>query len=229
MSEELTDRQAKQVDAAIERESEEHDKPAEVDPHEDRTREMRTPGFSRMRTEWDGPDAHLIGVIRQLADDRVFADYVDAYEIINDIYEIVRQPVGDANGEPVLDSHGYPVWERTESGRFIEDYSRLGRKEREEFLFQIVTRLFDWEQRSADAWAEAMFAKAQWEERFAIAFADKALGGRQTDESMTQRGRLGSRQERYFAIFQSYYSRKCEALVKSLERLSQRLKDSLYS
>jgi hypothetical protein len=225
----LSERQEKAVEAAIERESEEADKPAEVDPHVDRTKEMRTPGFSRMRTEWDGPDAHLVGVIRQMADDRVFTDYVDAYEIINDIYEVVRQQVADENGEIIKDSHGYPVWERTESGRYIEDYSRLGRKEREEFLFQIVTRLFDWEQRAADAWAEAMFSKAQWEERFAIAFSDKALGGRQTDESMTQRGRLGSREERYFAIFESYYSRKCEALVKSMERLSQRLKDSLYS
>lgn len=74
-----------------------------------------------------------------------------------------------------------------------------------------------------------MFSKAQWEERFALAFNDTTAGGRKTDEAMTQKARAGSRDERYFAIFESLYSRKADALVRSLERLGQRLKDSLYS
>lgn len=226
----MTVAEEKAVEAAIEKASEDADKTAEVEMHEDRTKEMRTPGFSRMRTDWHGPDAHMIATILETADNRVLVNFSDAYQIMNDLYDVVRVRRADPKtGEELTDKHGFPVWETSPSGRYIEDYSKLGIKEREEFLFQITARLFDWEQRAADAWGEAMFAKAQWEERFAIAFSDTSEGGRKTDEAMTQRGRLGSRDERYFAIFESLYSRKADALVKSLERLSQRLKDSMYS
>jgi hypothetical protein len=35
--------------------------------------------------------------------------------------------------------------------------------------------------------------------------------------------------ERYFAIFESVLSRKADAIVRSMERLSQRLKDVMQS
>jgi hypothetical protein len=221
--------EAKAVEAAVKEASEDFETPAEVDVHEDRTKETRTPGFTRMRTDWHGHDAPLISMILQTAEDRVLTNFADAYQIINDIYDIVREPEVNDDGEVLTDRYGFPVWAKTVSGRYIEDYSRLGSKERDEFLFQINTRLFEWEQKAADAWGEAMFAKAQWEERFAVEFSDTSQGGRKTDEAMTQRARAGSRDERYFAIFESLYSRKADALVRSLERLGQRLKDSLYS
>lgn len=225
----MNDRQAKAVEAALERVTEDEDKTSEVRVHEDETKEMRTPGFSRMRFDW-GSDASLIHTVLQLADDRIAVAFTDAYQIINDIYEIVREQAHDeTTGEVLADRHGWPMWQKTPSGRFIEDYTRLDIKQREEFLFQITTRLFDWEQRAAEIWAEAMFSKAQWEERFSLAFFENEEGGRKTDEAMTQRGRLGSREERYFALFESAISRKADALVKSMDRLHLRLKDSLYS
>lgn len=219
----LTEREARAVETALEQVSDGAYEPAEVVVHEDETKEMRTPGFSRMRVNWHASDAQMINEIKKVADDRVLVHFADAYAILNDLYEIVREPECDADGVIVLDRHGWPVWARNESGMFIEDYSRLGVKERERFVFQITTRMFDWEQRAADAWAEAMFSKAQWEERFSLSFFDTTEGGRKTDEAMTQRGRLGSREERYFALFQSFFSRKCEALVRSMDRISLRL------
>jgi hypothetical protein len=218
----------KAVQAAIDRESEEADKPAEVDLHEDRTRETRTPGFTRMRVDWNGPDASMIAAVVKMADDRVAVKYTDAYQIMNDLYLVVRIPRADpVTGEIITDRHGFPEWARTESGRFVEDYSRLGIKERDEFMMQITTRLFAWEQMAAENWAEAMFAKAQWEERFATAFTKPAEGTRRTDEGLTQHARYDSREERYFAIFESLVSRKSDALVKSMERIALRLSQTL--
>lgn len=225
----LTHPQEKAVQAAIERTAEEHETPAEVDPHDDRTKENRTPGFSRMRFDWHGQDAQVMSTILQVADDRVLVLFPDAYQILNDLYAIVREPDHDEDGVMLTDRHGWPLWKRSQSGLFIEDWERLGHKDRETFLFRISTRLFDWEQKAADRWTEAMFAKAMWEERFAHAFFENEEGGRKTDEAMTQRARRGSREERYFALFESAISRKADALVRSLERLAQRLKDSLYS
>jgi hypothetical protein len=84
--------------------------------------------------------------------------------------------------------------------------------------------MFGWEQRAADAWGEAMFAKAQWEERFAIDYDAPFTG---TIEDRTAKGNIGAREERYFAIFLSLYSRKADAVVRSLALLGQRLKDSM--
>lgn len=218
------------AEAAIEREKEGFEEPSEVRVHEDETRENRTHSFSRMRFEWAGQDAHVIQTIHQVADDRVMMAFPDAYRIINDIYEVVREQAHDEEtGELLTDRHGWPLWQKAPSGRYIEDYSRLGIKQRDEFLMQITTRLFDWEQRAADAWADAMFAKAIWEERFALTFTDPDTPGRKTDESLTQKARLGAREERYFALFEASVSRKIDALVRSLERLAQRLKDSTYT
>lgn len=223
-----TTREAKAVEAALAREAEGEATPAAVEMHDDKTRENRTPAFSRMRMDWNTEDAGVLRQIQDVADSRVAVMFTDAYQILNDLFEIVRTPLTNDDGEILVDRHGWPRWERTQSGRFIEDWDALGHKAREEFLFQITTRLFDWEQRKAESWAEAMFAKAQWEERFAITFFETPEGGRKTDEAMTQRARLGSREERYFALFEAAVSRKVDALVESMTRIAQRLKDSLY-
>jgi hypothetical protein len=220
----------KAAEAAMERSSANEDRPMEAEIPDDRTREMRTPGFARMRLDWHDKDATVMMSVLQYADDRVAVNFTDAYKIMNDIYGIVRQHKASRDtGELLYDRHGFPVWETTESGRYIEDYSRLGIKEREQFMFQIIGCMFAWEQAAADAWGQAMFAKAQWEEKFADTFLDTSEGGRKTDEAMTQRARGKSREERYFALFQSLYSRKADALVRSMDRIQQRLKDSLYT
>lgn len=225
---EPSDAQIKAAEKALSDEVKESEEPTVEDPHDDRTREVTHLSFARMRTDWHGPDAAVMHKIRVQVDNRILINFGDAYKILNDIYEVVRDPVRDGeSGEIVRDDQGFPVWRRSDSGRFVEDYSKLGIKQREEFLFQITARLVDWEQQAADAWGEAMFAKGVWEEQFVEAFFEESTG-RKTDESMTQRGRLGSRDERYFALFLSYYSRRADALMKSMSLLAQRLKDALY-
>ena len=103
----------------------------------------------------------------------------------------------------------------------MEDFSKLRQPQKEHFMFSLTTRLFLWQQQAADVWAEAMFAKAQWEERFSIGY-DAGRGG--TIEGRTAKGRIDAREERYFAVLMSVHSRKADALVRSLELLTQRLK-----
>lgn len=202
------------------------DKPMEVEVHEDRTKEMKTPGFARMRTDWDGPDSTTVQSVRGIVDNRVLANFADAFALMNEVYDIVRDPEADpATGEVVKDKFGFPLWRRTNTGAFVEDFTKLSSSQKEDLLFKITTRIFEWEQSAADAWGEAMFAKAQWEEAFAVSF--DAPVGRLTIEDRTQRGRLGSRDERYFAVFLSLYSRKADAIVRSMQLLGQRLKDTL--
>ncbi len=185
---------------------------------------FRNPGWQRMRLDWRSEDGDRLRSVLRTVDDRVIENFADAFVLMHELFEVVRKPEVDADGAAMLDRHGFPIWKRTPAGGWEEDWTALGSREREQFLFQITTRLFDWELRAADAWGEAMFARAMWEERFSIDF-DAPISG--TIEDRTAVGKMGAADERYFALFVSLYSRKSESIVRSLNLLGQRLKDSM--
>lgn len=193
----------------------------------DRTKTFRTPGFSRMRVDWSGDDAPIVANAKSAVEGRIIRNFADAYEVLNDIYEIIRVSELDRDGSIKQDHFGFTIWAKKPNGSFDEDFTRLTQRQKEDFLFRITTRLFDWEMRAADAWGEAMLAKAQWEEKFAIGYASMVdLTSKSTVEDRTQHGRLDSRDERYLAIFFSWYSRRADAIVRVMTLLSQRLKDT---
>lgn len=224
---EITPEQGRQADAALKAEIAEADTPGEVRVHEDHTRETKTPGFTRMRTDWHGQDRAQIDSLRHIVDGRILTLFPDAFVLMADLFEIVREPEFDpVSGEPLKDARGLVIWARNENGAFIEDYSRLGIREREDLLFRITSNLFEWQQTRADLWGDAMFAKAQWEEAFSDGFVH-APGARPTVDDKTNAARAHATEERYFAIFQTLLSKKADAVVQAMELLGQRLKDVL--
>ncbi|MFE0490157.1 hypothetical protein [Streptomyces griseoaurantiacus] len=218
-----SERQATRVVGEIAREA---DEPLTVDIDPDRTRETSTAGFSRMRTEWrPGEAAEVAGIVQQ-AQGIIHRLFPDAYLIMNELWMLVREPVVDqASGEIKTDLFGWPEWQKLPSGAYVEDYTRLANREKDDFLLRITTGLLEWEQKASTAWLEAMLAKGRWEESMASGFV--APTGRTTVEERTQRGRAFAAEDRYHAIFRAAVSRSADQLVKSLERIGQRLKDSL--
>lgn len=218
------------VERFVRQESEEADRLPEVDPHDDRTRENTGTGLSRMRLEWGDEDAEAVMGLHQIIDSVILEHFAGAYQVMNDLYEIVREPkVNPATGEIETDENGFTVWERTESGAYIEDYSRLGSKEIKDFLFKITTRLFQWEQTAAMLKGDSQFAKAVWEQSLARHYVDSRTAGARTVEDRTQAARSGSRQDRLFSIFCTVVSWRADAIVRSMSLLSQRMKDVLVS
>lgn len=211
-------------------ESREAELPSEVDLHDDRTQEFSHLGLSRMRLDWSEGDAQAVVDLHRMIENVILEHFGSAYQIMNDLYEIVREPkVNQETGEIETDENGWTVWERNDSGAFIEDYSRLGSKEIKDFLFKITTRLFQWEQDAAKLWGDSMFAKAVWEQQLARSYQDSRIQGARTVEDRTQAARVASRDERLFALFQSVISRRADAVVRSMQLLSQRLKDVLLA
>lgn len=192
-----------------------------LDP--DRTRETRTPAFSRMRLEWGTRDAQMMTSIDRTIQRLLFDHFPMAYELMHRLFDVIREPMMDERGEVALDEYGWTVWKTTSTGAYVEDWSRLTYAVREQLLYQITAYMFEWEQQAAKLWGDSMFAKAQWEERFAGGFT--ASSGKTVDDR-TQSGRLASQEERYFAIFQAVLSRRAEALVRSMQLLNQRIKDT---
>lgn len=190
-------------------------------------KDLRTPGFARMRIVWRSEDRPIIDRAKASVEDALTRTFEDAYLVMNQILELIRTPeINPATEQPRRDNFGFIIWKRTPSGSYEEDWTRLTIRAKESLLFTITTRLFEWEQRAADVWGEAMFAKAQWEERHAIAY-DASMHG--TIEDRTAYANRDAREERYFAIFTTLYSRKADALVRTMSLLAQRLKDSMQT
>lgn len=200
---------------------EEQNRP-EVETDFEREREFGAGLFSRMRTDWRGEDREAVDLVRHKAQMEIYREFRDVYGIIIDIYMTVRIPKVTPDGEPVFDEFGVePEWERDGFGKIIEDWNKLGFKDREKAILEISTVMLDVEQRAANMWGLSQIAKAQWEDDFVDGF----LNSKGTNDVRTSTGKRQAREARYFAIYQSWVSRKADALARSLERLCQRLKD----
>ncbi len=225
----MSDEADRSLDRVIREESLEADRPMVVDPHDDRTLEFERVGLSRMRTEWRPEDADAIAGLHSVVEREMLIHFAGAYQVMNEIFDIVREPHVLTGGEIATDVYGFTIWARTETGAFVEDYTKLGRKDVEHFLFKITTQLFEWEQASAKFRSDSQFAKALWEHSMAQGYQDSRAQGAKTVEDRTQAGRLASWDDRLFGIFQTSMSWKAEAIVRSMQTLGQRLKDVLSS
>lgn len=198
--------------------------PAQTQLPEERQRKFRTVGFSRMRTDWGPEEKLMMNRVTRLVEKRFEEMFADAEYILYSMLNTVREPVLENGGSIKQGPDGLPIWRRNPTGTFVEDWSKLTSKERESYLFQITTGIYLWEQRAADVWGEAMLAKAAWEDQFSIGY-ESLPGTKPTIDDRTARARLESRDEKYFALYVSWLSRKADSLVRTMTLISQRLKD----
>jgi hypothetical protein len=206
--------------------------PLEPDLPPDRTRTFTYTNFSRMRTGWLGDDAVMLGEINATADRIIKGHFKVAFDLIDKIYLCVREAEADGNGEVRVGPDGRPVWQLDEQGNPVEDWTRLGDREREAFLFTLTTHMFDFERARVRAWREAMFSKAQWEEKFALGFRSlngAAITGKPTVDDRAQAGTSASMQERYFAIFCSAVSKEADGIIRALYALQRLLEKTTTS
>jgi hypothetical protein len=215
-----------QAQEQVEIAADEFEAPPAVELPEERITKFRSPGFARLRLEWRNRDeATIVAAVQRSTDDKVVALFRDAYEVMYMIYEAVRDAeVDPATGEPKSDRHGFVIWKQNEYGGYDDRFNQLTVAQREDFMFLIRSRLFDWEQRAARLWGDSMLAKAMWEETWAIAY-DAPREGTIDDRKAVANKKAA--EEKYFAIVQTLLSRKADALVRTMDRLGQTLKDSL--
>jgi hypothetical protein len=205
--------------------------PMEPDLHEDRTRQFTHTSFSRMRTTWAGDDAERMAEVKAVADDIIRTEFAVAFSIVERLRRHVRTPLltDEGTGEIRHYPDGTPMWECDELGVPAEDWGQLSDRDRDGLLYTINLWLFEWELVAVDKWAEAMYAKVQWEERFAkgfIALPGMQVSGKPTIDDRTQWGHQFSAEERYFGVFKSALSKKADALVRSMNRLQRMLENA---
>jgi hypothetical protein len=219
----MSDEAQNDLPAEVQKNLAEQGKLGDVELHEDRKPIFRSIGLSKMNTSWSGPDGEVVGMAIGAADKWLVKTFPMAFECLNKFWWVVREPeVDEETAEILIDHLGQPVWKRHPNGTYIEDWTKVTHALRSEMMTVITSYLFEWEQKAANAWGEAMFSKGIYEEYFAVMY--KAASGRAV-EDREQAARRGADVDRMFGIYCSLLSRKADALIKSMERIGQRLKD----
>jgi len=206
------------------------EKTMESDPHPDRTHEMTRAGFSRMRTAWAGDDARQVSELEALSDKIVRNRFSVAFGIMERIHAHVRRQAFDRKtGEYLVYEDGTPQWEKDEFGVPVEDWASLSDRDRNNILGTIMSHMFEWELAKANMWAQAMYAKGEWEEIFARGFTSlpgHVVSGKPTIEDRTQWAQKNAAQERYFALWQSSLSRKADGVVRVMTGFQRMLENT---
>ncbi len=196
----------------------------------DRTRMFTHTSFSRMRVTWKPDEQTQVAYVHSVCDQMLREQFPEVYWFLeHELYPMVREAQVDAvTQKPLKDAAGRPRWKHDDEGHVIERWDRLGDEERKQLLYTISTRLIGWRQQAATTWGSAMFAKGLWEVQFAQGYVTTP-GSKPTIDDRTQFGRLGSVEERYFAIVMTIVSRRADALVRSMERIEEMLLKTMRS
>jgi hypothetical protein len=203
------------VDASLDHKDE---GPLEASVRGDRATRLTQPNWSRMRRSWNAEDRYAIDEIMAATDKIIRDTFPVAFALMDKIYRAARFAKADkATGLKLTGPEGGPVWEMDQDGLPVEDWTRIGDKDRDDWLWIITTHLFEWEQQQARMWGTSMYAKGKWEEVFSNAFQSGNAGS--TVDDKTQYGQSSAMESRYFAIFQGLLSRRSDALVRSMARI----------
>lgn len=206
------------------------EKTAESDPHPDRTHETSRASFSRMRTGWIGDDRDKILELEALSDRIVRRRFSVAFAVRERLWAHVRkQRFDQESGAYLTYEDGSPQWEKDEWGAPVEDWALLSDQDRLSLLMTIRTHEFEWSMVKANMWAEAMYAKGEWEEVFSrgyTALPDHVVSGKPTIEDRTHHSQKNAAEERYFALFQSALSRKADGIFAAVTGIARTLENT---
>lgn len=181
--------------------------------------------FSRMKFDWSTPEERVMMAQINAVVERVMNnEFAGAFALINDIYDLVRTPIIDeATQEIRTDQYGFPLWKRTRTGEYEENYSLLTYGQREDFTFRLATQMVEWGQRRSQMWRESIYAKAVWSERFSQEYTS-GFGG--TVEDRTQEATKRTAEDKYFAVFKAALSNAADDMVRQMKILLDTIKDT---
>jgi hypothetical protein len=204
-----------------------------VNPQEPGERDVQftTPGLGRMRLGWADEDAQTLRRVQARVDKVLDERFWSLYAVLFEMRSIVRDPVIDPEtNQQAVNDKGQLQWGvDPATGLYVEDWNRLTDGAKRELLYKIINLMFEWEMSAEELRTDSLFAKAKWEEMFAEGFESlpAITATRPTVDDREARAKRSAAQDRYFAVFATSLSRQADVLVRSMDRLQQRLKDLL--
>lgn len=187
-----------------------------------------TRGFQRMKMDLQGSERDVLASMMINMEKLIHEEFAEEYAIMNDIHWEVRTPTNGIDDNIAYDLWGFPEYEKNPDGSYVEDWGRLTQKQIKHFIFRIINCTFTGEQKSANAWGKALLAKTRYEEAFSVAF-DAHPDKKATVDARDAHAESSAIDYKYYAVLQTWYSRKAEGIIKRMDALQLRMKDSLLT
>lgn len=165
----------------------------------------------RLAIEWEESDRDDLDFIQASIEKKLLKDYAQAFAMENHMLEKVRTPLPPGQG---------PGWVQNADGSYVEDWSRIGTKELEEFIQAASAEAFFASQRMIDGYAEAVFAKFAYEDAYDDKYASLLTG---TVGDKTAKAKRHTQKERWMALYKMLYYKKSKEVVDRLDQHVRRV------
>lgn len=159
----------------------------------------------RLKVEWSEDEKADIDFIQQSIEERIRLDYAQAFAIEEQVLAKVRTPLPPGQG---------PGWARNMDGSYIEDWSRITPKEMESFVQAASSEAFFASQRVIDSYAEAVFAKFNYDDAYDEAYSGILTG---TVSDKTAKAKRRTQKERWMALYRTLYYKRAKEVVDRLD------------
>ena len=159
----------------------------------------------RLKVEWSEDEKSDLDFIQQSIEQRIRQDYAQAFAIEEQVLAKVRTPLPPGQG---------PGWARNTDGSYVEDWSRITPKEMEGFVQAASSEAFFASQRVIDSYAEAVFAKFNYDDAYDEAYSGILTG---TVGDKTAKAKRKTQKERWMALYRTLYYKRAKEVVDRLD------------
>lgn len=181
--------------------------------------------FSKIKFSWKAEDKNTLEQIRAAVNSMINDTFSEAYAIIDGVYESVRVPELNSSGVVRTNQEGRIIWEKDESGKLIEDWSKLDGLDIEKALFDLERVKIPISLRTSELYSEALYAKHLFDDKWWDTYSEQ-VDGTQNDRS--SRANRQSAEEKYHSFFRYLLWERVNVFLKevqSLMRLLEKVRD----
>lgn len=181
--------------------------------------------FSRLEFKWKSDDRLILDRIRMACNTVTAREYQVIQKTLDDLYEGIRVPELNKQGNPVMDDKGRLVWKRDENGRLLEDWSRLDGMDLEVAIFHLQKSRIELAARTNELLQEAIFAKHIFNDEYYEGYRSLVEG---TQGDRTAQANRATREEKYFSFYRFCLWQSADTLLKEivgLQRVMERIRD----
>lgn len=170
----------------------------------------------KVKMDWTAEESSIVDEIKRSIDERIRAEYAQAFAIENKLLSKVRTLVGYGP-----DAH----WSMMADGSYVESWERLTMSDIEQFIQAASAEAFFAGQRVIDDYAEAVFAKFSYDDAYDHEYSS-ILNGTVNDK--TAKAKRKTMDDRWRALYKSLYYKKAKEVVDRLDAHVRRV-EKIYA
>lgn len=181
--------------------------------------------FSKLEFRWKSDDKLILDRIRAACNAVTINEYRALKKTLDELYEHIRVPELNQNNIPVTDSSGRFVWKKDESGKLLEDWSRIDGTDLEIAIFNLQRSRVEMASRTNELLQEAIFAKHIFNDEYYEGYRSLVEG---TQGDRTAQANRSTREEKYFSFYKFCLWQSADVLLKEivgLQRVMERIRD----